>query len=135
MMRPLNQRRENLVGMTYTTVSITDLECKHPSVEVNCLVDTGALNCLLPSALLYKIGARPEGSRVYELADGSKMEFSYCWVRLHVMGEDVFARVLFGPDDVEAILGVIALESAGLAVDPVTRTLKRLQVEYLKRVA
>ncbi len=41
-------------------------------------------------------------------------------------------RVIFGPDDVEPILGVTALESVGITVDPANRTLKRLPAIPLK---
>jgi len=45
------------------------------------------------------------------------------------------AKVVFGPEGAEPILGVIAVESAGVAVDPVTNTLKRLSVRSLKKAA
>jgi hypothetical protein len=38
----------------------------------------------------------------------------------------VARRVIFGPDDAEPILGVTALESVGITIDPANRTLKRL---------
>ena len=41
-------------------------------------------------------------------------------------------RVIFGPDDVEPILGVTALESAGITVDPTNQTLRRLPAIPLK---
>ena len=36
------------------------------------LVDTGAIDSLVPRSRLEAIGIRPEGQRVYELADGSR---------------------------------------------------------------
>ena len=55
--------------------------------------------------------------------------------RTELMGEVTAGRVLFGPDDVEPLLGVTALESIGITIDPVTRTLKRLPAIPLKSVA
>jgi hypothetical protein len=46
--------------------------------------------------------------------------------RLVSTGEITARRVIFGPDDTEPILGVTALESVGITVDPANRTLKRL---------
>ena len=43
--------------------------------------------------------------------------------------------LLFGPDDAEPLLGVTALESVGITIDPATRTLKRLPAISLKSVA
>ncbi|UCE20041.1 MAG: hypothetical protein JSV84_06780 [Gemmatimonadota bacterium] len=47
--------------------------------------------------------------------------------------DDITAgRIIFGPDDVEPISGVIALDSVGIIVDPKTQTLKRLPAIPLK---
>ena len=40
--------------------------------------------------------------------------------------------VIFGPDDAEPLLGVTALESAGITVDPASRALKKLPAIRLK---
>lgn len=48
------------------------------------------------------------------------------------MNEVTAGRVIFGPDDVEPILGVTALESAGITVDPTSQTLRRLPAIPLK---
>lgn len=48
------------------------------------------------------------------------------------MGETVGATIIFGPDDAEPILGVTALESVGIAVDPRSQRLKRLPSVRLK---
>jgi hypothetical protein len=42
--------------------------------------------------------------------------------------------MIFGDDDVEPILGVTALESAGFKVDPQTQRLKELPAVSLKRM-
>ncbi len=48
------------------------------------------------------------------------------------MGEIVGASVIFGADDAEPILGVTALESVGIEVDPRSQRLKRLPSVRLK---
>ncbi|HVS82368.1 MAG TPA: hypothetical protein VHE60_11605 [Pyrinomonadaceae bacterium] len=48
------------------------------------------------------------------------------------MGEITAGRVIFGPDGVEPILGVTALESVGITIDPASRTLKHLPAIPLK---
>jgi hypothetical protein len=69
---------------------------------------------------------------VYELADGTKHEYAFGLVEIRFMGEITAGRVIFGPDDVEPLLGVTALESVGITVDPANRTLKRLPAILLK---
>ena len=48
------------------------------------------------------------------------------------MGEFVGGTVIFGGDDAEPLLGVTALESVGIEVDPVNQRLKRLPAVRLK---
>jgi hypothetical protein len=40
--------------------------------------------------------------------------------------------VIFGPPESEPLLGVVALESVGLIVDPISKTLRRLPAIPLK---
>ena len=48
------------------------------------------------------------------------------------MGEFVGATIVFGDPDSEPLLGVTALESVGIVVDPRNQTLKRLPAVRLK---
>jgi hypothetical protein len=48
------------------------------------------------------------------------------------MGEITAGRVIFGPDNAEPLLGVTALESVGITIDPATRILKRRPAIPLK---
>ena len=74
----------------------------------------------------------PEGQRVYSLADGSELRLDVAVARVEFMGEFVGATIIFGNDDAEPLLGVTALESVGIEVDPVNQTLKRLPAVRLK---
>ena len=49
------------------------------------------------------------------------------------MGETTAGRVIFGPEDVEPILGITVLESIGAVVDPVRREWRRLPAIPLRR--
>ena len=48
------------------------------------------------------------------------------------MGEVTAGRIIFGPDDAEPMLGVTALESVGITIDPANHTLKRSPAVPLK---
>jgi len=48
------------------------------------------------------------------------------------MNETTAGRIIFGPENVEPLLGVTALESVGVTIDPTNRTLKRLSAIPLK---
>ncbi len=59
-------------------------------------------------------------------------EYRFGHVVIEFMGDVTAGRVIFGPADVEPILGVTALESVGILVDPANKTLKRLPAVPLK---
>jgi predicted aspartyl protease len=50
------------------------------------------------------------------------------------MGELTGGIVIFGEDDAEPLLGVTALESVGIEVDPKNQRLKRLPAVRLKQI-
>ena len=121
------------MGLTHITVKISALadKCATP-FEAEFLVDTGSIDCLAPADKLLAAGVHPEGKRVYELANGQPVEYEYGFARVTFFGDETVAQVIFGPPNVEPILGVVALENTGVVVDPVTRDLKRLPAKPLK---
>ena len=122
---------ESLVGLTYVTVALR-IRGGANEYRANFLVDSGATDTLAPAAELRKIGVEPVGKNAYELADGSLQEYEFGLVDISFMGEITAGRVIFGPDNAEPLLGVTALESVGIVVDPANKTLKRLPAIPLK---
>lgn len=96
------------------------------------LVDTGATDSLAPEPQLEAAGIVPVGSSAYEHADGSVHQYRFGLAQIEFMGDVTAGRVLFGPARAEPILGVTALESVGITVDPANQTLKRLPAVPLK---
>ena len=54
---------------------------------------------------------------------------------LEIMGEIVGGTILYGESNTVPLLGVTALESAGIEVDPVNQQLKRLPSISLRSLA
>jgi clan AA aspartic protease len=132
MITPGGSRKDTeKIGLSYVTVSLK-VPGQQESYRANFLVDTGATDTFAPSAELRKIGIKPIGKMSYELADGSLEEYEFGLAEISFMGEITAGRVIFGPDNVEPLLGVTALESVGIIVDPTNRTLKRLPAIPLK---
>ena len=120
------------MGLTKVTTKLTSLETPGGSYEDVFLVDTGASDSLAPKDELREIGVAEVGRMSYEPADGTVREFAYGLVRIEFMGEVTAARVIFADPGTEPILGVTALESVGITVDPTNKTLKRLPAIPLK---
>jgi len=69
------------------------------------------------------------------LADGTLREYQFGLAEIAFMGEVTARRVIFGPDTAEPLLGVTALESVGITIDPASWTLMRLPAIPLKKTA
>jgi clan AA aspartic protease len=120
------------MGLTKVTVTISDLaRSRRPFVD-EFLVDTGAVDCLVPASKLKKAGVKQEGKSVYELANGEPVEYPYGFARVSFMGSETVAQVIFGPENAEPILGVVALENTGIGVDPRTKQLHKMTAKALK---
>ncbi|MEX2172843.1 MAG: clan AA aspartic protease [Pirellulaceae bacterium] len=122
------------MGATHVTVAVVNPADPSRRWEGLFLVDTGAIDCYIPSNRLREIGLQPAGERTYELADGSELALGIAVAQIEFMGEIVGSTVIFGQDDAEPLLGVTALESVGIEVDPQNQRLKRLPAVRLKRL-
>ncbi len=120
------------MGATHVTVAISNPADRTRRWEALFLVDTGSVDCYVPASRLRELGILPDGQRNYELADGTEIELDIAAIRIEFMGEVVGATAIFGKDDAEPLLGVTALESAGIEVDPQNQRLKRLPAVRLK---
>ena len=120
------------MGVVHVTVAVCNPADVERRWEGLFLVDTGATDSLVPAKYLRQIGINPEGKRIYELADGSELILDIAVARLEFMGEFVGTTIIFGKDTAEPILGVTALESVGIEVDPKNQRLKRLPAVRLK---
>ncbi len=120
------------MGATHVTVAISNPADRTRRWEALFLVDTGSVDCYVPANRLRELGILPAHQRTYELADGTEVTLDIAVAQIEFMGEVVGATVIFGRDDVEPLLGVTALESAGIEVDPQNQRLKRLPAVRLK---
>jgi len=120
------------MGLTKVTTKVSSFGDSRRFYEAVFLVDTGATDSMVAGPELEKIGVIKEGKMSYELADGTVKEYPFGLARIEFMGETTAGRIIFGLPGAEPILGVTALESVGIIVDPTTKTLKRLPAIPLK---
>ena len=120
------------MGAVNANVVIRNPADRSRSWEGRFLIDTGATDSLVPRPHLEAIGLTPEAQRTYVLADGSEITLDVAVARIELLGEIVGGTVLFGDADAEPLLGVTALESLGIEVDPLNQRLKKLPAVRLK---
>ncbi|MCY3895417.1 MAG: clan AA aspartic protease [Chloroflexi bacterium] len=120
------------MGVTYVTAVVRNPAEPERSWEGLFLVDTGAIDSLVPRTCLEAIGLGPKGQRIYALADGREVRMDITTGDIEYMGEVVGSSIVIGDEDTEPLLGVTALESVGIEVDPRNQQLKRLPSVRLK---
>ena len=113
------------MGITHITAAIRNPADPERVWEGLFLVDTGAIDCLVPRQHLESIGLAPVRERTYGMADGSDVKLDVAGGQIEFMGETAWGAIVFGNDDAAPLLGVTALESVGIEVDPRNQTLRR----------
>ena len=122
------------MGVTHVTAVVRNPAEPDRTWEGLFLVDTGATDCLVPRQCLESISLEPKGQRIYELADGSEIRMDVTVGQIEFMGDFAGTTIIFGDPDAEPMLGVTALESVGIEVDPRNQSVKRLPAGRLKTV-
>lgn len=107
------------------TVPVTLLHPDHRerSVRLALLVDTGALYTLLPADVVAGLGLRAVEDWHAQLASGERVVYPLGEVRLRLDGRERTTTFVSGPMGCPALLGALALETFGLAADPVHQRL------------
>src|SRR5437867_13230015 len=114
------------VGMFKVRVKVTNPGDASRFFEDEFWVDTGALYSFVPEERLESIGIDPALSRNVILADGRRENLRFGEARMTVEGlaETLTCPVVFGPKGSLYLLGATALETFGVAADPVGKRLK-----------
>lgn len=120
------------MGTVYVTARVRPVAGSRKFFDAEFLVDTGAINCRAATSMLKRIGIKPEAREVYELANGETVEYPVGFARVSFLGSETMTRIIFGPEGIEPLIGVVALEDMGIGVDPVSRTLRRMSAKPLK---
>jgi predicted aspartyl protease len=94
------------------------------AVEIDAVVDTGAVLLLLPQDVVEALGLQKMGTAIVQLANDQKIEMVRAGtLRLTVAGRTMPIDCLVGPPGCEALVGQIVMESLDLIADPLKRTL------------
>ena len=113
-----------IMRVTATVRNPADLE---RAWEGTFLVDTGAIDCVVPRHYLEAIGLAPMDRRVYGLADGSEITLDITGGVIEFMGGRTLKDIVMLDDDAaEPLLGVTVLESLGIEIDARNEQLTKL---------
>jgi clan AA aspartic protease len=92
------------------------------SDTVEAIVDTGAVDSVMPASLLRRLGIEPMRAVPYRTASGERVEYEVGSASFATEGLRCIANVVFGPEDT-LLMGATTLEQLYLSVDPVAQRL------------
>ena len=120
------------MGIMHATATIRNPADPRQEWEGTFLVDTGAVDSLVPKQYLEAIGLEPTDSRVYSLADGNEVRMDVTGGIFEFMGGRTYADIVMGDDGTEPLLGATVLESLGIEIDARNERLTKLPFTRLK---
>ena len=101
----------------FVTIEVGDLRGEQFE-PVQVMVETGATFTTVPTEVLRRLGVSPQRSMPARLADGTIIEDQVSDTIIRLEGQTFYTPVTFGKEGEPNLLGVVALETALLAVDP-----------------
>ena len=110
------------MGTFEVDVEISDREGRRFEA-LRALVDTGSTYVRVPGSILRSLDIQPSEHQRFEMADGRVEEYPIGEAKIRFENRTRFTVVAFGEDDSGALLGAVALESFGFAVDPIGQRL------------
>jgi len=116
------------MGVTVLTVQIANVGRPEAWESLEFIVDSGAVYSVVPAPVLERLGILPIKQDRFRLANGTYI-VRRRGAALFRFGEYVGgADVIFGEEGDATLLGAVTLESIGLALDPIRRELKPMDL-------
>ena len=110
------------MGTVTVTIEVGDPQGRNFQ-EIELTVDTGSTFTALPAMMLHELGVSVDETVPSDLADGSTIPAEIGWTMVRLEGKTFPTNVKFAGENEPYLLGVVTLEQALLAVDPVHQRL------------
>ena len=105
------------MGTVKVTIGVGDPQGRQFEV-VEVVVDTGSTYAAVPRELLRRLGVPVERSLPSETAGGRILPVDFGETTIRLEGLEFHTPVIFAEAGEPSLLGVVSLEQAALAVDP-----------------
>ena len=105
------------MGTVKVTIGVGDPQVRHFE-DVEVVVDTGSTYTAVPRELMQRLGVPVERSLTSETADGRIVPVNVGEAIIRLEGLEFHTPVIFAEPGEPSLLGVVSLEQAALAVDP-----------------
>lgn len=107
------------MGTVYVTIGVGDPQGQNFE-ELEVVVDTGSTYTAVPRPMLQRLGVPVQRTMPSETADGRIVPVDVAHTTIRLEGLTFPTPVIFAEDGEPSLLGVVSLEQAALAVDPVS---------------
>jgi predicted aspartyl protease len=111
------------IGITHVKALVFNLSNPNQKIEIEFLMDSGAVYTVIPTRTLEFLGITPHSERIFTLADGRTVTWPVGNAGFAIAPRQGASVVVFGPDESPPLLGVATLEELGLGLDPVHKEL------------
>ncbi|MBI4887295.1 MAG: aspartyl protease family protein [Acidobacteria bacterium] len=115
------------MGLTYIEGTVTPTG-RRRARRVRFLVDSGAVYSVLPRLEWKALGLKPERRLEFVLADGTTLTRGVSECTFDLEGRRATSPVVLGETEDEALLGAVTLETLGLLLNPLNRTLQPMRM-------
>ena len=116
------------MGITDKRLIFKEHRKSDQSVEIDFLIDSGTVYSLVPGKILEEMDIETYRTVDFNLADGTKITRRVASGYFEYNSEGGPAPVIYGEEGDEPLLGVTALESLGLVLNPFTRELHPMRM-------
>ena len=114
--------------MTKVILKVSNPQEPQRQIKDAFLVDSGAAFTVLPAKLVKKLGLKPVYEKEFSLADGKIVKRKIGSALIEFQGTEIPSPVVLGKKNDAKLLGVLTLESFGLALDPFERKLYKAKL-------
>ena len=122
------------MGITVLKIEVGNPANPEITEKVELLVDSGATYSVIPAGILEKLGIKPLREEEFRLANGKRIVRKK-GVAIFKYGKRIGgADVIFGEKGDSNLLGAFTLEALGLALNPLKRELKPIEMILAKAI-
>jgi predicted aspartyl protease len=116
------------MGLTYVDGIVRAAARRQRSRRVRFLVDSGAVYSVLRRDDWRALNLKPERELEFVLADGTTLRRGVSECLFELEGRRATSPVVLGETEDEALLGAVTLETLGLILNPLSRTLQPMRM-------
>ena len=116
------------MGLIYVEGKVKAPGSRQRFLRVRLLLDSGAVYSVLRRNEWQALRLKPERELDFVLADGTTLSRGVSECVFEIEGRRATSPVVLGESEDEALLGAVTLETLGLMLNPLTRTLQPMRM-------